>query len=217
VGYSLVFAGLACCSWVNFVDACSYRRVLQLLELSTEFTIAVSARGAPLTTEEIKWLTSAGPEEGRALVQFVVDRGYCGSRTLTFDIEHHEELPSLIHGATNVRTEEGHLRFAGGGHVYNEYSCSESSGRLIRMSADVSTVGIATVGMIVLRPDGSERTHATVAVSSDGEFAPLVVRGRARPGDRIQLYVYAGETDKDVEIRSFRVDMVDAPFEPEPH
>jgi hypothetical protein len=216
LGYSAVFVGLTWCNLASRVDADGYGIALQAIAFDSSYAITMTAHGERLSAQDIARVNPGPTEEIRAHIRFVVDRKYCGGGGDPGMIERHDTLPVLVHGATNVHTEDGLLHFAGQGHVYSEYVAGDTFGRVIQLNVDAASLGSATVGIIFVRPDGSERTNIGEPIRSGREFSNVTVRGLAGPGERIQPYVYAAEADKEVVVRSFQVFLVESRALPSP-
>jgi hypothetical protein len=188
----------------NRIDADAYREGIEAWDAEVRMYLAELKAGGDLSDAETARVNPGPPKEIRGLMQFYnARRGIDAGDALGVDII--ANLPSMLARDATIRRDGNLLLLTGPGYVHDRLTCMHESGCRVRLVVDVSAQGAATVGIIVRRPDGTERLNANYAVPEAPAFGVQTVSASAEFREQIDPYVFCFTRTDTARIRGFRV------------
>jgi hypothetical protein len=207
-GIAAMAIGLAWLQADAMVDAQGHRKAIALWESDTRLYLLALEGGGRLSNDEIGRVNPGPPNFIRRLMEFTRERQWTIFSPRHRQWEIHEELPALAHAGARTMASTVPMQFAGPGYVYNRHSCGHASGCVARLSVDLEANGAATVGIIVRRADGTERSNEFVPARRERGASTQSVRVTVAEGETMEPYVFAYASEVVVAIASFRFVMV---------
>ena len=196
-------------------EANAHYKAIKAWDEDVRLDLAAIEGGGKLTNEEIGRVNPGPPAYILRLMEFLRDRRWSVFGRGLGNQEIHDELPVIAareaHRTAEVMSAGGAaLEFVGPGYFYNRNRCRFESGCVARLSANVATTGRATIGILVSRPDGTEKSNLNVLIAADGNSSTPVVRARADAGELLDPYAFAWDASVLVKVRTFNFVMVPA-------
>ena len=188
----------------NFVDAASYAQGIYAWEMEVRTYLAYLKVGGALSNAEIGRVNPGAPEFIRALMEFYNEKSPQRDRD-ALGLEVRRSFPSTIAREATMRHDGNLLLLSGPGYVFDRWTCQHPSGCAFRLAVELSAAGAATIGIIVRRPDGSERININHPVPRTSGFDNETVIASAAFGELVDPYVFCFTNADTVRIRDFTV------------